>query len=539
MLAWAAYSQNIDDGTIDPNDLINYLAAEGWDLIDENDLAKPQSANPIIPWGAYFGDGNYEGYFDNQNAQAYVATKGTTLAIVFRGSKSPLDLLANLTDQAQVQYYELLEPLVDSVMDYLGAHPEIDTLFVTGHSLGAAMAERFLAIEGVNIPEHVDVYSAVFGSTGANVPNESNDAAVPIENQYTQEIIYVRHSEDPWAHQGLVVPNTWSYEDKSDNILEVELTGVTEEHSIDLYKGTWERYTEAQLVGFADQDLSNVSTVVGNSAADVIDVSVSILENLLYGFDGDDVLIAGSGNDTLDGGTGEDNLAGGLGNDTYVVDSAGDVVIENEDAGIDTILTTLTYVLGPTLEILVIIGSDAVNGRGNGLANDLIGNDAANHLIGKGGDDLLTGNKGADVLKGGAGADTLYGNGGADTLKGGSGEDNLTGGGGKDIFIFNAKFDTGNIDVIFGFNHASDTISLDDDIFRKLATGSNHPLLASQYIENTTGEAADADDRIIYNTSTGDLYYDPDGTGSAAAIKFAVIDGAPISVDYTDFTVVT
>ena len=48
---------------------------------------------------------------------------------------------------------------------------------------------------------------------------------------------------------------------------------------------------------------------------------------------------------------------------------------------------------------------------------------------------------------------------------------------------------------------------------------------------------ADASDRIVYNTTTGDLYYDRDGNGAAAAIKFATLVTKP-AITNADFVVI-
>lgn len=153
--------------------------------------------------------------------------------------------------------------------------------------------------------------------------------------------------------------------------------------------------------------------------------------------------------------------------------------------------------------------------------------------------DVVRGYGGNDSIMGNGGNDTLYGDAGADTINGNAGADKLTGGAGKDVFVFTAKLGSGNVDTIFGFSHIDDTIRLDDDVFKALGTGRNHTLPASQYKENTSGKATDADDRIIYNKSTGALYYDPDGNGPSAAVKIAVISGGPDAVDHTDFSIVT
>jgi Ca2+-binding RTX toxin-like protein len=37
----------------------------------------------------------------------------------------------------------------------------------------------------------------------------------------------------------------------------------------------------------------------------------------------------------------------------------------------------------------------------------------------------------------------------------------------------------------------------------------------------------DAEDRLVYDTSTGNLWYDADGSGSGGQLFVAVVQGAP------------
>jgi len=128
------------------------------------------------------------------------------------------------------------------------------------------------------------------------------------------------------------------------------------------------------------------------------------LANYLLGGSGDDALAGGDGNDTLDGRLGADLMAGGSGNDVYVVDNAGDRVVEAAGEGSDTVYTGVSFTLeaGQEIESLQVYGSTA------GLT--LAGNELANILNGGAGDDTLIGNQGGDRFVGGAGNDAFYGN---------------------------------------------------------------------------------------------------------------------------------
>ena len=206
--------------------------------------------------------------------------------------------------------------------------------------------------------------------------------------------------------------------------------------------------------------------------------------------------ITGNANaNLLDGGAGADTLTGGAGNDIYVVDDAGDQVIETAGGGIDLVRSSASHALGAEVEQMLLLGTAAIDGIGNALANMITGNRAANVIDGRGGADtmaggaghdtyvvdetgdrvieaagegidevrssidyvlglnlekltlvgdagirgegnavanLLIGNAGTNLISGGAGDDSLIGAGGNDTLQGDAGQDSLVGGDGDD-----------------------------------------------------------------------------------------------------------
>ncbi|WP_127997354.1 calcium-binding protein [Piscinibacter defluvii] len=244
----------------------------------------------------------------------------------------------------------------------------------------------------------------------------------------------------------------------------------------------------------------------------------------IRGSSGNDTLLGYTGNDTLNGAGGADAMLGGAGNDTYVVNLAGDRVYETTTlsssanaGGIDTVQSAVTFSLSATtgvsfVERLVLTGSAAINGTGNALANTLAGNGAANVLRAGGGDDLL---------RGGLGNDTLYG------------------GSGADLFRFDTAPNTAsNRDRLMDFNVAADTIQLENGVFTKFgsATGA---LAAGQFKSIVTGGATDANDYIVYNSSTGVLYYDATGSanGLSDAVQVALLN-AGLALTSTDFTLV-
>jgi Ca2+-binding RTX toxin-like protein len=131
-------------------------------------------------------------------------------------------------------------------------------------------------------------------------------------------------------------------------------------------------------------------------------------DDVMFGSDDNDTLIGGDGNDFLNSGGGVDHLEGGAGDDEYLV-QVGDTLSEAANAGIDTVFSGNSHVLGANFENLVISNSDPRNGTGNALDNAITGGTGANRLMGLGGNDILSGLGGTDTLMGGLGNDTYVG----------------------------------------------------------------------------------------------------------------------------------
>lgn len=248
----------------------------------------------------------------------------------------------------------------------------------------------------------------------------------------------------------------------------------------------------------------------------------------IIGSSGNDTMLGYAGNDTLNGGSGSDILLGGAGNDVYIVNSSGDRVYETTTlgglvnaGGLDAVNSSVSFSLASStgvsfVERLTLTGSAAINGTGNALGNTITGNAAAN---------VLHGGNGGDVLSGAGGADTLYGDAGNDLLRGGAGNDTLYGGAGADRFRFDTALSTtANRDRINDFNPVDDSFQLENAIFTKLGTATG-AINASHFRSIVSGGATDANDFLVFNRTTGVLYYDATGSvnGLGDAVQVALL----------------
>ncbi len=217
----------------------------------------------------------------------------------------------------------------------------------------------------------------------------------------------------------------------------------------------------------------------------------SVLNNIYHGLVGDKLSISGTaGANSLLGGAQNDVLLGGGGDDAIMGLGGDDLMVGGS-------------------------GKDKLFGNG--------GNDT---VYGDQGNDTLSGGTGNDFLIGGAGNDNLTGGSQNDHLNGGQGCDILTGGSDADTFVFDTVLDElTNKDTIVDFVAGQDKVALDRRIFTSL---SEEDSLFSQYFHATsTGTAGDDNDYLLYNTTTGALLYDMDGSGQGVAVEFAHLVSKP------------
>jgi Ca2+-binding RTX toxin-like protein len=275
--------------------------------------------------------------------------------------------------------------------------------------------------------------------------------------------------------------------------IDIVYTSVT--YSIDKFTSST-AYLVENITALAG---SGAIALTGNVLANTINGAVDLSANTLIGLGGNDVYVVGSGDqitEALGAAGGNDRVTGNM---SLNLASYGNV--ENISLG----------------------GVAGWSGVGNAVANSIIGNIGNNVLSGLGGNDVMSGGVGADTLNGGLGNDTL------------------TGGAGNDTFIFNAALNAlTNKDTITDFSAAAsgnnDVIRLENSgIFTTLTvTGA---LNVAFFKANATGVATDANDHIIYNTTTGALSYDSNGNAAGGVTQFATLTAHP-AISAADFFVI-
>jgi Ca2+-binding RTX toxin-like protein len=248
-------------------------------------------------------------------------------------------------------------------------------------------------------------------------------------------------------------------------------------------------------------DMSGNDTLIGGAGNDWVNDQQG--NNLLQGGDGDDQMGAGRGNSTL---------LGGDGNDIFSVND-GKFVVDGGD-GIDR---------------LTFFGSAVVNlGEGTLAGNDFFTGAPATATFQNIEEYWHSGPASAHIT-GSSGDDFLFGGTGDDTVIGGLGRDTVSGGDfGNDSVVLNAAPGEENADEVIAFTRSEfdgfDTLVIDSFVMPELgAAGRLSDDDERFYAAAGATGGAEADDRLVYDTNLGNLYYDADGSGAGGAQLLANI----------------
>ena len=270
--------------------------------------------------------------------------------------------------------------------------------------------------------------------------------------------------------------------------------------------------------GSGEAEAYHIATLqLGTSAASLAATDITVLNgtapsgSTINGTSGNDTLAGTANNDTINGMGGNDTILGSTGND--VIDGGA-----NSDS--------IEYKNAPNG--LVVDFTAGTTGTIDGGAAGTMSFTGIERIVAGNFNDQLTGTEGSQ---------TLTGQGGNDTIRGGSGNDTLWGGGGNDVFLFNGM-GTANADRISDWTSGQDKVHLTDEAFAAIGGAGNFAAGDGRFwaaAGATSGH--DANDRVIYNQTTGSLYYDADGNGSGAAQLIATVLNAP-AVAATDIVVI-
>lgn len=464
------------------------------------------------------------GVYTNENAGAVVGRTNDALFLSIRGTNDREGLapfFPSTPDGAhwfgKEPHLDLFDPLMIAIRSYLAQNPEIDQLYVTGHSLGAAISDAITRELNANPPAGVAVENITFANPGYGI------AQVDLDNATSFRI-----AGDTIVYGAAIADN-----DGDENLIRHNMSGQLSDlgssnaalHSMNLYRQYTEFFDDENI---DLQDLNGLyhgvyyNNIFANALvlnADTMEVNIGAQADKIFGSVGNDIILGGANNDTLSGGVGSDHIQGGSGSDSIYGDLGEDYLYGGDgadqlwggDANDELWGGNLNDTLrggGGTDILNGESGSDSLYGQagrdfiyggigwdyldGGGADDHLVGGEGRDTVYGRGGSDRIFGGNGNDTLYGGSNSDTIYGNndhdelyGGAarDTLDGGAGEDTLdggaagdrmTGGAGRDTFVFNSMAETSSFqrtngdaqfylaDTITDFQTSLDTIDLSE-----------------------------------------------------------------------------
>ncbi|TRU22914.1 MAG: hypothetical protein EWV81_17410 [Microcystis aeruginosa Ma_SC_T_19800800_S464] len=437
---------------------------------------------------------------------------GTTNTVTFAGGSSTATVTVDPTADTIVESNETVILTLAAGTGYTIGTPNAVTGTINNDD---STVTSQLSINNITVVEGKDNNATL--TVTVNNPNPQ-----PISVNYTTAPVNATANVDYTSKTGtLTIAANTSTATISIPILNDNLNEANETFAINLSNPVNATLTNNKgIVTISDTLTANVTTTLTANVENLtltgttnINGTGNAANNILTGNSGKNTLTGSAGNDTLNQssvtytlGNNLENLTltgtaniNGTGNtlNNIITGNSGNNIL-NGGTGIDTLIgqSSVTYTLGNNLENLTLTGTANINGTGNTLNN------------------IITGNSGKNTLTGSAGNDTLIG---------GTGNDTITGGAGSDRFTFNNRNE--------GIDTITDFLSSQGDKIAVSAAGFGGGLAAgvaittAQFVLGTT--ALNASNRLIYNTITGGLFFDGDGTGTIAAIQIATLSSKP------------
>jgi len=281
---------------------------------------------------------------------------------------------------------------------------------------------------------------------------------------------------------------------------------------------------------------------------------------------GNDILTGGSGNTnfTMSQGTtlgGTDTVTDNGGTDGMTFENLNNMNLKLVLGDTATVKQGVTYDQGSTIGTVSFTNlenlymQDSVGGASERLAIPLAGSGTNIAIAGTSSADTITlasatyanskmwGQGGNDTITGGSGGDTIHGGAGADVIAGGAGNDQIYGGADADDIKFlneanfGANYAATKHDTIYGFTTTSDELKFTASAFTGVNAGVTIAVNGTPAANNannlvilgnaawvaagaTAGSvvAGHANQRFLYNSDYGRLYYDGDGSGGSQTL---------------------
>ena len=390
------------------SDLVSEEASDGTDTVQSSvtyTLGRNIENLFLTGTGNLNGTGNDLANIITGNAGNNTIDGGAGADNLAGGAGDDTYLVDSTSDVVSEEASEGTDTIHSSVTYTLGAN--IENLFLTGtgnvNGIGNDLANTINGNAGNN---------TVHGGAGAdNMAGDAGNDIYVVDN--AGDVVSEEASEGTDTVQSSV---TFTLATNVENLLLTGIgningigndlaniiTGNAGNNTIDGGAGADNMAGNAGNDIYVVDDSGDVVKEASGSGTDTVQSSISYVltpnvENLTLTGTGN---INGTGNalnNLLTGNSAANILSGGAGDDTYLVDNAGDIVLEAASEGTDTVLSSVSYSLATSVESLVLTGADNINGTGNDLANTITGN---------AGNNTIDGGAGADNMAGGAGDDS-------------------------------------------------------------------------------------------------------------------------------------